>query len=290
MIYNWQKFNENEYTALAAKLYLPSIDRERRFTGPSDNDSKFGTTLRYCTITFPDDVVINFDIISENYNDDINTIKLGARNRAGYHPIETSLSSEYLKLFGDRIQFEDFNAYRMIRLYMNRVDLFDTPMDGYIYDPDKLGATEVNIHIDLSNDSDLPMRFLRNGGVFGSNIDSHLYALSSANYIIDKNKSWRNYFRENKDETLQKFIDPIDNISVDTPMVEIKPCHVFSGKIGDISKGYIKMDGTSGVGLCGYLYLYGILNGFTKSSIFVLKNYSKDIRPSLILDALYEMI
>lgn len=265
-ISNWEKFNENEFTRLATK-YMGPMHKDFAFNGPTDNFD-----IKYITISFPDGAVINFDC-RENHTKDIGTFKLSATRESS----SKRIAQLYLNLYGDEIQFEDFKEYQMIRYYMNRTDLFDTTFDGYIYGQEKLGATDIKIHINTINTSELiPQYFVnRSNNLFQINTTAQ-FTLESAIKIVKDIPAWRNFFIDHKDETLQNFIDPLDKISIDTHD-QVIPANV----------------NYKGMNICGYLYLYGILHGFTdkKEDIkFILNRFNTPMSPEKIIGVLYEMI
>jgi hypothetical protein len=266
-ILNWKKFNENEYTKLATKL-MGNMHKNYAFTEPQDNFQ-----IKYCTIQFPDDTIINFDC-QEFHNKDIGTFKLSLK-RGENNSTNWKGAQSYLNLYGNEIQFDDYNEYKMIRYYMNREDLFDTTFDGYIYGDGKLGATDVRITIDKSNVSlDEPSIFLKSGLI--SNPLSRNLILDKAFLSIKGKPAWRNFFYDHKDETLQNFIDPIDTLSIET-----------NNKINPFEINY------NGINLCGYIYLYQIIYGFKdklEDVKFILNNINMYMDTEKILGVLYEMI
>jgi len=143
--------NENEFTKLATK-FMDKMDREMNFRRPNDD-----VRIYHLEITFPDDVKLRFKAI-ENLHSDTETFTL--------EPMEKNPTSrEYIKLYGNKLQFDDYNAYKRIRLYMNIDDLIGNNFDGYIYCPDKLGSVEVNIDITDSSIKEVVYKlpFIRKG-------------------------------------------------------------------------------------------------------------------------------
>jgi len=154
--YDKVRINENEYTKLATH-FMDDMDKEFKFFSPNDD-----IRLIYCNITFPDGVKMRFSC-RENLHSDTETFtlsKISGNERNDYNTYLTQ--QKYLNLYGDKIQFDNFNTYRRIRLYMNRQDLFGTNFDGYIYDSNKLGNIPVVIEFDKSNQTGLiPRAFLK---------------------------------------------------------------------------------------------------------------------------------
>jgi len=267
-ILNWQKFNENEYTKLATK-FMDKMHKSHAFNGPQDP-----FTIKYCTVQFPDGAIINFDC-KENHSKDIDTFELFSRTRGEGNHTDYRGAFLYLDLYGDKIQFEDFREYQMIRYYMNKADLFDTEFDGYIYGHNKLGVTDVKIRITAENISDTPARIFSRNGIISHQVFRNRILELSYQMIKDK-PDWRNFFTDHKDETLQKLIDPLDKISLETSD-DVTPL--------DLSIGRVNM--------CAYIYLYHVLYGFKekiKDVKDVLNNPNHPVNPEKILGILYEMV
>lgn len=276
-ILNWRKFNENEYTKLATN-FMGGMHKDLAFNGPQDNFQ-----IKYCTIVFPDGSTINYDC-QEFHGRDIGTFKLSVITQNGPNfTQEARIAQLYLNLYGNEIQFDDFNSYQMIRYYMNKEDLFDTTFDGYIYGStnpkgeSKLGATDIQIKITGINVSDNKPQYISKYGIFEVYKEaSTIFTLTQAYKIIENKQDWRNYFTDHKDETLQNFIDPLDKISIETND------HVIPSQVN-----------YNGINICGYLYLYGIIHGFTekhKDIKLIINNFNNSIEPEKIIGVLYEMI
>jgi hypothetical protein len=262
----WNKFESK----LVGKIYGPDIHREFRFTQPNDN-----FTIRKCCITFPDEVSINFDASEKTQNDaDIDTFKLSInQNNQNLDslpmPALTSIFREYLSLYGDKIQFEDYNEYHFIRTYLNKEDLFETTFNGYIYSDEKLGCTDVEIKIT----KDQSERNLINSGIFKNGLQPAYYCLSKSILLVKDKKDWRNFISQNHESIMQEFIDPISEMEINDGIKSIIPVNVKFGNIG----------------LIEYLYLYGISNGFKKEISYILNRFSSNIETAKVLSLLYDI-
>lgn len=253
------KHFENEFTRLAANMYISKLHNDYKFTSPVDDKN-----VVFCKITFPDDAEIIFKC-TENLNSDTSTLKL-------IKSTETQNQNSYIDLYGDIIQFDDYTAYKMIRLYTNFEDLLDTHFDGYIINEKALGFTEIGIDIVKSESTGLSQK---NFGIFKggrwsgkSNIPQNL-AIKYANEFIKEKENWRSYFRENKMELLFDFLDILDDFETKG---EKKVLNLFEIE-------------TKGINLMGYLYLYYINISFDKKIEEVLRN-PFDVKRDLLIGLL----
>lgn len=262
------KLFEGEITKIAAAFADP--DREFGFTSPNDP-----IVLKYCNVEFPDGSIITFDVESENYLSDIDTIKIKVSDRYKYDS-SGNIAKLYKDLYGKNLQFDFFREYRLVRMYMTRLDLFDTKFDGYIYDENKLGFIEVSIHFGSENDSDRVPSYIRKSGICGP-YEAGYFVLSEALKIVNKDKSWKNYYIDRKDEVLHRFLEYLDPISMDT-----------NDEVVPINVNYEWMN------VCGYIYLYDVLYGFKKEDMndvkYVLSRYNHKMNPEKIIGILHKMV
>jgi hypothetical protein len=204
MIKKWNEFiNENEFTKLGA-YFMRNIDKEFNFTSPNDN-----VRIEQITITLPDNVKVTFDT-NENLYSDTETFTLnGVDNRliSSYQMKDYIIINEYLKLYGNKIQFDNYNIYKRIRLYMNIEDLYDTKFDGYIYNPDKKGSNEIEIEIKDNSSRIKNNSFMKNDYIYpfikGANlICNKIKGIS--NFISDRYSVANHLLKEleNKDENI----------------------------------------------------------------------------------------
>lgn len=248
---------ENEFTKLATH-FMGDMDKSLKFTEPADN-----VRLRFCNVTFPDGVKMRFRM-HENLNSDTETITLRSIEDGS---VQQSLSTAYLNLYGRKLQFDNYQAFRRIRLYMNAVDLFDTEFEGYIYDANKLGFIEVNIEIDDSNiKTDNPSSFLRRGIFKLTDNRAIIDSLECALSIL-KDKEYLQEFRKKKDELVHDFLEVLEN----TEGNEVIPINITH----------------NGMSLVGYLYLYTILFKEHDEFLKVLKMSRRRFNKEELIGLLY---
>lgn len=252
------KINENEFTKLATR-FMGGMDRDYKFTEPADN-----VRLRFCNVTFPDGVKMRFNMY-ENLRSDTETITLRPIEDGS---VQQRLASSYLNLYGRKLQFDDYQAFRRIRLYMNAVDLFDTEFDGYIYDVNKLGFIEVSIEIDDSNTGGQqhPSSFLGRGIFKNTDNGVILNSLEGAVSILKKDE-YIHVFKDKKNELFRDFIEILEGI-----------------ESNDIIPSSIKHEGMS---LIGYLYLFTILIKEHNDVLEVLKMSNRRFNKEKLIGLLY---
>ena len=239
-----KKFNENEFTRLAASLYVPYTHSKYQFTQPNDERM---LRMESCSIKFPDNSEIKFKC-RENLNSDTETLKLSVDDISVYGVRSGEQQAQlYLELYGNSIQFDDHTAYKMIRLYMNLEDLLDTDFDGYIFNGDKLGFSEVRISFNLNYDLNT-----RSIGIFKDR-GYQINTIQEAIKMISNKDNWRKCLYENKDEFLFDLLDELDKIGNSL---------VYPIKINSKNSEHIN--------LVGYLYLYYIMINKTPETNFRL--------------------
>ncbi len=244
-----KSFNENEFTKLATH-FMGDMDKSLKFTEPADN-----VRLRFCNVTFPDGVKIRFRM-HENINSDTETITLRSIEDGS---VQQRLSTAYLNLYGRKLQFDNYQAFRRIRLYMNAVDLFDTEFEGYIYDANKLGFIEVSIEIDDSNiKTDNPSSFTDNRSILDS-LEGSLSILENDEYI--------NEFRKKKNELIRDFMEVLESMGGN----DIVPFDITY----------------NGMNLIGYLYLFTILIEEHEDVLKVLKMSRRRFNREELIGILY---
>lgn len=128
---------ESEGVKLATYL-MSDMDKKYNLTSPNDKRE-----LKICQVQYPDGVIINYELI-ENYYSDVSTITLKIFTLPNNRYSER-FQQIYIDMYGDVIQFENFNEYKMIRFYMNIEDIYDVNFSAFLYPPEGVkGFTEVN--------------------------------------------------------------------------------------------------------------------------------------------------
>lgn len=259
MIIKYSEFiKENEFTKLGTHFMGKIVD-EFGFTQPNDNVS-----LKYCNITFPDGVKIKFDM-ELNINSDTETIIIKPIKNHNYENIPIS----YINLYGDKLQFEDHESFRRIRLYMNKEDLFDTSFSGYIYSDGKLGSIEVDIEIDKDISDRIINNSLLKKGIFNG-VDSIIMELIiSISTRILKSEDSINNFKKSIYEFVHKFIEYIESFNN-----RVRPIDIILQK---------------DIGLIGFLYLYTILNEESEEVIEIISNPFTFVNKDELLGILYSI-
>ncbi len=264
--YDKVRINENEYTKLATH-FMDDMDKEFKFFSPNDD-----IRLIYCNITFPDGVKMRFSC-RENLHSDTETFtlsKISGNERNDYNTYLTQ--QKYLNLYGDKIQFDNFNTYRRIRLYMNRQDLFGTNFDGYIYDSNKLGNIPVVIEFDKSNQTGLIPRAFLKRGIFKQANDSFIaYILDQASLFF-KNDEYLTKFRDIKESLVHDFLEALENEQQDRFLI----CDV---RLNEPNKNIDRQ-----LRLISYLYLYCIFYKTNDDVLEIITNPGSSFdRESLIV-------
>ena len=210
MIKSWSKFILEKVRYNPAKVAANINPDPMGFTSPAFEDIKF----KYCSVYFPDGSEWSFDIEHEKINDTICPIKL----KVNYQPSSSNVdllqnsfcAQEYLNFYGTNLQFENHNEYRFNRLNLPNDEMFDIWFDGYIYDEEKYGFTEVKICLDQNNELSTNFyRTLHNGILPAYNADSG-YILKLVSQISKNHRSWRKSF----DDVLDDIYPPLSKFFV----------------------------------------------------------------------------
>ncbi len=123
--FNNYKINESWYSVAARMLNSNTDDKAIDFSKPNNNDY----IIQKVKIIYPDDACITFGV-RENIHSDTETYKLYMPQNDNKSTYFVALT--YLSLFGDTIQFDNFEEYTFVRGYLGSADINEHIFNGYV--------------------------------------------------------------------------------------------------------------------------------------------------------------